>query len=50
MKYVFVGFVLMISIWGIVNMIAGGLFGTSDDSIKIPDVPSTFIGSDTNYL
>lgn len=35
-----IGFVLMVSIWGIVNMIAGGLFGASSTPPKIPGTPT----------
>tara|TARA_B100000745_G_scaffold107052_1_gene68510 strand:- start:1797 stop:2216 length:420 start_codon:yes stop_codon:yes gene_type:complete len=33
-----IGFVVMVSIWGIVNMIAGGLFGSDN---RAPDIPGT---------
>ena len=40
MVYAVIGFVLMISIWGIVNIIAGGLFGgRGADTIDIPNTP-----------
>lgn len=32
-----IGFVLMVSIWGIVNMLATGIFGTT----TAPDIPGT---------
>lgn len=35
-----VGFVLMVSIWAIVNLIAGGLFGTQTQPPRLPGVPS----------
>jgi len=35
--YAIIGFVLMVSIWGIVNIIAGGLFGTT----TVPTIPGT---------
>lgn len=35
--YSLIGFVLMVSIWGIVNIIAGGLFGTATP----PTIPGT---------
>ncbi len=51
MVYAVIGFVLMISIWGIVNIIAGGLFGgRGADTINIPDVPTTFIDGGSSYL
>ncbi|OIP77772.1 MAG: hypothetical protein AUK16_01135 [Parcubacteria group bacterium CG2_30_44_11] len=35
------GFVLMVSIWGIVNLIADGLFGSVDSTVPIlPGVPT----------
>lgn len=41
MLWAVIGFVLMVSIWGIVNLIAGGLGFSQDDSIQnIPNVPS----------
>lgn len=41
MLYAIIGFVVMVSIWGIVNMIAGGLGFSSNESIQnIPDVPT----------
>jgi len=41
MLYAIVGFVVMVSIFGIVNLIAGGL-GLDDETINtIPDVPTT---------
>lgn len=33
-----IGFVVMVSIWGIVNMLAGGLFGSDN---RAPDIPGT---------
>jgi hypothetical protein len=42
MLYAIGGFVVMISIWGIVNMIADGLGFAEDKDIKnIPDVPTS---------
>ena len=39
MMYAIIGFVLMVSVWGIVNIVAGGL-GLQDEGIeKIPNVP-----------
>lgn len=41
MLWAVVGFVLMVSIWGIVNLVAGGLGFSQDDSIQnIPNVPT----------
>lgn len=40
MLYAIVGFVLMISIWGIVNLLAGGLFDDTETIQNIPNVPS----------
>lgn len=34
------GFVLMVSIWGIVNLIAGGLNLTNERILNIPDAPT----------
>ena len=39
MIYAIIGFVLMISIWGIVNIIAQGLFGGGTSNVNIPNVP-----------
>lgn len=42
MLYAIVGFVLMVSVFGIVNLIAGGLGFSSDENIQnIPNVPTT---------
>lgn len=43
--YAIAGFVLMVSIWGIVNLVAGGL-GLRSNNItdKIPDVPFSLPG------
>ena len=38
MLWAIVGFVMMVSIWGVVNMIAGGLFGSDN---RAPDIPGT---------
>lgn len=35
-----IGFVLMVSIWGIVNIISDGLFGASAGTPKIPGTPT----------
>lgn len=35
-----IGFVLMVSIWGIVNLIATGLFGTTTTPPPLPGVPT----------
>lgn len=41
MMYAVVGFVLMVSIFGIVNLVAGGLGFSDDQNIKnIPNVPT----------
>ena len=41
MIFAVIGFVLMVSIWGIVNLIAGGLGFSSNDSIQnIPNIPT----------
>jgi hypothetical protein len=41
MLYAIAGFVLMVSIWGIVNMLANGLGFSSNDSVQnIPNVPT----------
>jgi hypothetical protein len=41
MLYAIAGFVLMVSIWGIVNMISGGLGFSGTNTIQqIPDVPT----------
>ncbi len=41
MLYAIAGFVLMVSIWGIVNMIANGFGFTGNDTIQnIPNVPT----------
>lgn len=39
MMYSIVGFVLMVSLWGIVNLVADG-FGFNTSTIRIPDVPT----------
>ncbi len=44
MLYSIVAFVLMISIWGIVNLIGQGLFNTND-TIRIPQPPQNSSGS-----
>jgi len=36
-----IGFVLMVSIWGIVNILSTGLFGTTENIQNIPNAPST---------
>lgn len=36
------GFVLMVSIWGIVNLIGSGLFGTSPQPPNLPSLPGTY--------
>ncbi len=42
MLYAVIGFVVMVSIFGIVNLIAGGLGFSSDENIQnIPNVPSS---------
>lgn len=42
MLYAIAGFVLMVSIWGIVNMLANGLGFSGNESLQhIPNVPST---------
>lgn len=42
MLYAIGGFVVMVSVWGIVNLIAGGLgFSGSDTIQNIPDVPTS---------
>lgn len=42
MIYAIVGFVIMVSVFGIVNLIAGGLGFSNDENIKnIPNVPTT---------
>jgi len=42
MIYGIIGFVLMVSVWGIVNLIAGGLGFSNNDSIQnIPNIPTT---------
>lgn len=38
--YAVIGFVLMVSIWGIVNLIAGGLGFSGEQIQNIPDVPT----------
>ena len=40
MIYAIIGFVLMISIWGIVNIIAGGLSFNDDNTVTLPNVPT----------
>lgn len=41
MIYGIIGFVLMVSVWGIVNLIAGGLGFSNNDSIQnIPNIPT----------
>ena len=39
--YSIIGFVLMVSIWGIVNLIAGGLFGGVSQPPQLPSLPTT---------
>jgi hypothetical protein len=39
MMYSIVGFVIMVSLWGIVNLIAGGFGFSGDDLQEIPNVP-----------
>lgn len=41
MMYAIVGFVLMVSIWGIVNLVAGGFGLTEGGPTTIPSGPST---------
>jgi hypothetical protein len=42
MLYAIIGFVVMVSVFGIVNMIANGLGFSDDEKIEnIPDVPTT---------
>jgi hypothetical protein len=42
MLYAIIGFVVMVSVFGIVNMIANGLGFSGDEKIEnIPDVPTT---------
>ncbi len=42
MLYAIAGFVLMVSIWGIVNMLANGLGFSGNESLQhIPNVPTT---------
>lgn len=36
-----IAFVVMVSIWGIVNIITDGLFGNSTNLQRIPNVPAT---------
>ena len=41
MLWAVVGFVLMVSIWGIVNLVAGGLGFSQDENVQnIPNVPT----------
>ena len=40
MVWSLIGFVLMVSIWGIVNMLAGGLFGTNNQPPRLPGTPT----------
>jgi hypothetical protein len=41
MLYAIIGFVVMVSIWGIVNLIANGLGFSTDAKIQnIPDIPT----------
>lgn len=40
-----IGLVLMVSIWGIVNIIAGGLFGASADAPELPTLPGSPSGN-----
>ncbi len=35
-----IGFVLMVSIWGIVNLVASGLFGTTTTPPPLPGIPT----------
>jgi Type IV secretion system pilin len=35
-----IGFVLMVSIWAIVNLISSGLFGTTTVSPRLPGIPT----------
>lgn len=39
--YAVIGFVLMVSIWGIVNLIAGGLGFSGEQIENIPNVPTS---------
>jgi len=39
LMWAIIGFVLMISIWGIVNMLSDGIFGDFND--RVPDLPGT---------
>lgn len=46
--YAVVAFVLMVSIWGIVNLIASGLGFSGDQIENIPNVPTSNTGSGSN--
>lgn len=41
MLYAIIGFVLMISVWGIVNLLASGL-GLNDNDVELPTSPTGF--------
>lgn len=41
MMYAIAGFVIMVSLWGIVNLLANGLGFSGADIQKIPDAPKT---------
>ncbi len=41
MLYAIIGFVLMVSVWGIVNLLAEGLGLRTEDVQQIPNVPLT---------
>lgn len=46
MLWSIIGFVVMVSVWGIVNLIASGLgFSTTDTIQNIPQVPTATTGS-----
>ena len=45
--YSVAGFVLMLSIWGIVNLVASGLFGTTTTPPNLPSLPGSYGGSST---
>ena len=36
-----IGFVLMVSIWGIVNILSTGVFGTDQEIQRIPNAPTS---------
>lgn len=46
--YSVAGFVLMVSIWGIVNLIGMGLFGTNTQPPQLPSIPTSYSGSAGN--